>query len=106
MTRNCHDCGARPGALHEPDCDVERCPACGGQFISCGCPRHRKRRRLYWTGEWPGEAECREFGWYCKLVPGTGWMSCGADDPQAEPDINRLRREAVWDPRAGRFVRR
>ena len=106
MTRACHDCGARPGALHEPHCDVEQCPACGRQSISCGCPPRRKRRRLPWTGEWPGVAECSEFGWYAKFVPGTGWVLCDQSDPDAEPDLNRLRKEGVWDRRAGRFVRR
>jgi hypothetical protein len=33
----CGDCGATPGYLHHPNCDMERCPRCGGQLISCGC---------------------------------------------------------------------
>jgi hypothetical protein len=105
-TRRCHDCGALPGELHRGDCDVERCPACGGQYATCDCPRQRRSRRIPWSGRWPGEAECAEFGWYAKLVPGVGWVRCGPDEPGAEPDLNRLQKEARWDHRAGRFVRR
>ena len=33
----CHDCYIAPGGYHHPGCDMERCPRCGGQLISCGC---------------------------------------------------------------------
>lgn len=134
----CPDCGVAPGAYHQPGCDVERCPRCGGQQISCSCiyeingmpmatlaERHPDiytngpteamranwqigwgQRRLPWTGEWPGEAECRAFGWYAKLVPGRGWRPCSADAPGAMPDLNRLYTDAVWDQRQRRFVKR
>ena len=33
----CHDCGAKEGQLHTLGCDMERCPFCGHQPISCDC---------------------------------------------------------------------
>jgi hypothetical protein len=35
--RRCPDCGVRDRAFHHLGCDHETCPACGWQFISCGC---------------------------------------------------------------------
>ena len=34
----CHDCACAEGERHLPGCDMERCPLCGGQAISCDCP--------------------------------------------------------------------
>ncbi len=33
----CRDCGIKHGGCHHPGCDVERCPKCGRQLITCGC---------------------------------------------------------------------
>ncbi len=33
----CHDCGIPEGGIHSEGCDMERCPKCGGQLISCDC---------------------------------------------------------------------
>lgn len=34
---SCHDCNAGRGKIHHYGCDMERCPKCDGQIISCGC---------------------------------------------------------------------
>lgn len=34
---HCHDCGVLYGKIHHVDCDMERCPKCRDQFISCEC---------------------------------------------------------------------
>lgn len=33
----CGDCGVVRGGWHHPGCDLQRCPACRRQLISCGC---------------------------------------------------------------------
>jgi len=34
----CHDCRVLKGEFHVPNCDVEECPVCGAQLLSCNCP--------------------------------------------------------------------
>lgn len=36
-TYRCGDCGSKAGYYHHFGCDMERCPKCHGQLISCDC---------------------------------------------------------------------
>jgi len=35
--KTCGDCGTKEGQLHILGCDMEGCPFCGNQLISCQC---------------------------------------------------------------------
>lgn len=52
----CHDCNVLPGSVHHHGCDVERCPRCEGQSITCGCPWAGEE---HLTDEWLDEMEER-----------------------------------------------
>lgn len=97
---NCPECKVEPGQLHMYMCDVERCPDCGYQYISCGCTS--VDGRIPWSGEWPGKAECREYDLYAKFV--NGWVKCSKDDPEATPDLNTLITTCQWDKTLKKWV--
>jgi hypothetical protein len=105
-TNECPECGARPGEVHRRGCDVELCPYCGDQLVRCRCPESFPPLddRLVWSGTFPGVEECEEFGWYARLVPGQGWVTCDREELDAEPDLYRLHEEAHWDRDSKRFV--
>lgn len=110
----CADCGCAVGTEHELGCDIERCPECGGQLVSCGHFRitdedgdtYYNHIQLHTRGreKWSGimyEAErlqCEAQGWYCYWLPnpngpelwhGGQWVPCDATHPNAMHDINR-----------------
>jgi len=35
--QRCGDCGTAPGGFHHLGCDMQRCPVCRRQMITCGC---------------------------------------------------------------------
>jgi len=142
---DCHDCGVKPGELHTPGCDVQRCPRCGMQQIGCNCiyevnnidvddmetehPSIYKNgptkqmyakwdvewgtRQQLWTGEWPGIAECREYGFWCLWDEANrrwmGWpkfKNITAETPGAQEDLNRLVGVCRWDIDAQKWMQR
>jgi hypothetical protein len=104
----CPDCGAVIDEPHRDGCDVARCLATGMQRLQCSEDEHCGQD--IWSGLWPGEAECAEFGWwaYFQGAPAgwqaTGWVRCGPDHPDAVPDLNRLVIDGSWDQVRGRWV--
>ncbi|HEY6117203.1 MAG TPA: hypothetical protein VI172_14725 [Candidatus Dormibacteraeota bacterium] len=116
---DCPDCAVRPGVAHEDDCDVARCLETGGQRLSCaqrpvvtdlgggavGVRPHDCGHNV-WTGEWPGDAECREFGWWVqdRCDEGLGFVPCASGAPGAVEDLGRLSRDAVWSRERARWV--
>lgn len=91
----CRDCTAAPGERHNENCCVARCSECGEQFITCEAHVNVNQPST-WTGEWPGVAECREFGWYTEPDSPWGVME----------DLNRLAvdEHVEWDKQLERFV--
>jgi hypothetical protein len=125
----CHDCGADKGQPHEAGCDVARCLWTGGQRIQCSGNLIAESVRALatdghdelaadlahhmglddldhdcgqelWTGEWPGDEDCRRLDFWCFWGPDygrRGWVRCSSDHPGAREDLNRLAIECEWN---------
>ena len=106
IQEDCPDCAAVPGTAHDVDCDVARCLATGRQRL--GCEQTHDCGQDIWSGEWPGDAECREFGWWVqdRCAEGLGFVPCAPDAPGAMADLNRLGRDAMWSTDRVRWVLR
>jgi hypothetical protein len=61
------------------------------------------KRRMPWTGLWPGVMECREYGMYSRMTP-HGWKPCSKEEPLAREDLNDLAWLGEWDQAKQRFV--
>ena len=90
--RNCGDCGAKPGQLHIPGCDMEECPICGKQIITCPhCEEVTPEQSMPWEGERRLEQAARRYGWYCRWQSRSSrWETVTADAEDAMPDGNRV----------------
>lgn len=75
------------GERHNDVCDLARCRHTGLPLITCEQPHDCGRDT--WTGYWPGSRECAEYGWL-----------------HVYPDVDRLHREAFWDPDQQRWFKK
>ncbi len=114
----CHDCAVLPGYEHADGCDVARCPECGMQRLQCE-EHEDSTLPAIWTGIWPGVIECVEYDLWNKWVDKDGnklefsdfdtpghWQETTAEDPDREPDLNRLHTLPLkWSKRLQRFVK-
>ncbi|GGU26605.1 YgjP-like metallopeptidase domain-containing protein [Streptomyces violascens] len=96
----CPDCLAFINTFHAESCDIARCAKTGYQRAHC----HNDCNTI-WSGRLPGEAECEEYGFYCRTGP-HGYEPCNSDDPHADHDFNRLYLECTWDIAAQRMTLR
>ncbi|MEU7158537.1 YgjP-like metallopeptidase domain-containing protein [Streptomyces chrestomyceticus] len=99
-TGACSACSAAPGTLHADHCDIARCALTGRQRGTC---HPANVCNTIWTGQYPGVAECAEYGFYYRHGP-NGYEPCNADAPDAHHDLNRLYAECHWDIAAQRMV--
>jgi len=51
QTDRCGDCNVALGGLHHLGCDVERCPDCSYQLISCDCWEEDPEQTDAWAAE-------------------------------------------------------
>ena len=78
--KTCHDCGVSEGGLHIPGCDMERCPFCGGQLISCNCIYEKFYGGTYEPMKWDSENDCLAQGHPTNGLPEEVYYNGPPDD--------------------------
>ena len=108
---NCPDCGVNPAEYHLLNCDIERCPKCNSQLISCGCftvdvnendfkwdiEKLNGIRRKKWTGvAYEKEMRyCEDNNLWVKWTK-NGWEATSAIDPNRIHDINTATEQMTY----------
>jgi hypothetical protein len=60
---DCHDCGVSKGQFHLSGCDVEQCPKCKGQLITCDCRSAPRKVRAFSARDEKIVSARRKFKW-------------------------------------------
>jgi hypothetical protein len=99
----CRDCGAQAGSLHDDGCDMAKCLHTGQQRLACraigpllGQEPHDCGKD-WWAGYDRDEDQAAAYGLWCYCPPVGSPVPCGADHPDAIPNVTRLMRNGVWD---------
>lgn len=95
---NCPDCYTPVGEFHKLGCDVERCPTCGQQKLTCGCDSGH----TVWTGEWPEVLHDVKARYDALLGMEGEWEKDCGHDPAViyrSPNGFPLVRGAIWKGR-------
>lgn len=102
-------CGLDPDALEEEHPDIYNNGPTDEMYERWD--KEWGARRMPWTGHWPGDLECREYGFWClwgpdMTPPRQGWVSVPAGTPGATEDLNKLAAMTVWDPEQQKYILR
>jgi len=109
MRKRCPEpsCRAKIGERHSQTCDLERCPYCGLQALHC---EHAgtvpEDDRIPWSGKFPDEEACEQFGLYAVMVPGQGWRPCEPGTEGCVHDLNTLYTKYQWNRKKKKWVER
>jgi hypothetical protein len=114
LRETCPDCGVGIGELHQRGCDIETCPKCGGQALSCDCEcEFPDDQRIGWIGCTPSHQAADRYNFYCYWDPAGrgdpaqhyGWKRVPKTDPRADLDLNRVFDECRWDRNRKQFIK-
>ena len=104
---HCPYCSVALGGRHLVGYGWERCPCCGEHLETCHPLQESPPRPVPFSrhrgSSWLDA--CREFGFFEKKVAGV-WVPCDAEDPDSQPDVNRLIHHCYWNRYHKRFQRR
>lgn len=111
IAANCPDCGVRDGVDHESGCTVAICmftakprEECDPQDHSAYGDEESPHGRDRWRDMPTPAFFAVKLGWWCRPDGQGGTVPCEAIDNGAVPDVDRLLRDAVYDPGVGWVV--